>query len=84
MDAPFVLLATVIGGAAGFSALIYLMYRAVRYGRKSGNNAYALVALVTFFSFGSALDPAREVAAETRKLKREEGDSGDPPIEPDP
>ena len=34
-----------------------------------------------FLSFGTALDPAREVAAESRKLKRNQDVSGDPDLD---
>ena len=42
-----------------------------------------MATVLTLFS-GSALDPAREVAAESQKLKRNQDGNGDPDLDSQP
>jgi hypothetical protein len=79
---PFLILVVkVCAGAAAFVLFAYVLYRCVvdakkRAGRASLGGQLMATAL-TLFS-GTALDPAREVATEARKLKRNQDGSGDP------
>jgi hypothetical protein len=74
----------VVGGAAGFALFVYVLYRGVMLAKKAGRagmGGQIVGTALMFFSFGTALDPAREVAAESRKLKRKQDGSGDPDLD---
>jgi len=79
VENPLVLLAIVSGAFAFMALLIYLMVRAVGQAKMASGAAYALGAAMLLFGMGMAHDPAREVRTELRRLRREDGDSGDPP-----
>ena len=81
MDPLLVVVLKVVGGAAGFGLFVYVLYRGVMAAKKAGRagmGGQIVGTALMFFSFGTALDPAREVAAESRKLKRNQDGSGDP------
>lgn len=76
-----------IGVAAGFALCVYVLYRAVRAVKKRagragiGGEVMSLALMV--LSWGGAPDPAREVATETRRLKRNQDGAGDPDLDSD-
>lgn len=81
MDPLAVLGLKVAGYSAGFALFIYVLYRSVLRARKMGRTGSgAAVARVFGMLFGPVIapPPPHEVAAESRKLKRNE-DDGDPP-----
>ena len=78
MDPAWTLLAKIVAVFALFALIAYGCSRAVLWAKKRGRGGGLVGTALLFFSFGGALDPAREVAAEQRKLKRSEEDSGDP------
>ena len=85
MDPLLLIVLKVCSGAAIFALFVYLLYRCVletkkRAGR-AGIGGQIMATALTLFS-GSALDPAREVATEARKLKRNQDGSGDPDLDP--
>jgi len=82
MEPLYWLLLKVTGAVAAFAALAWLMVRSALAARKSGRagvGGQLIGTALMFFSFGTALDPAREVTTETRKLKRKSETSADPP-----
>ena len=84
MDPLLVVVLKVVGGAAGFALFVYVLYRGVMVAKKAGRagmGGQIVGTALMFFSFGTALDPAREVAAESRKLKRNQDGSGDPDLD---
>lgn len=83
MNPAWTLLAKVVTAFALLALFAYGCSRAVRWAKKSGSGGGLVGTALLFFSFGGALDPAREVAAEQRKLKRSEEGSGDPDPDPD-
>ena len=86
MDPLLLVVLNVFGGAAGVGLFYYLLYRAVLSARKKGRagvGGQLMATVLTLFS-GSALDPAREVAAESRKLKRNQDGNGDPDLDSQP
>ena len=84
MDPLLVLVLKVCGGAAGFALFVYVLYRCVLDAKKragrAGIGGQLMATALTLFS-GTALDPAREVATEARKLKRNQDGSGDPDLD---
>ena len=78
MESPWILLANIVLVLSVIVLLVYGCCRAVRWARKGTVGGAVVGSALMFFSFGSAMDPAREVAAERRKLKRSEEGSGDP------
>jgi hypothetical protein len=86
MDPLLVAVLKAVGVAAGFALWGYLLYRAIRAAKKSGRagiGGQVVGVALTFFSFLGALDPAREVSAETQKLKRNQDGAGDPDSDSD-
>jgi len=86
MDPLLLVVLNVVGGAAAVGLFYYLLYRAVLSARKkcrAGVGGQLMATVLTLFS-GSALDPAREVAAESRKLKRNQDGNGDPDLDSQP
>ena len=76
----------VVCGAAGVGVFYYFLYRAVLSARKKGRAGFGgqlMATVLTLFS-GSALDPAREVATESQKLKRNQDGNGDPDLDSQP
>ena len=76
----------VVGGVAGVGLFYYFLYRAVLSARKKGRagmGGQLMATVLTLFS-GTSLDPAREVATEARKLKRNQDGSGDPESDSQP
>ena len=76
----------VVGGVAGVGLFYYVLYRAVLSARKKGRAGIGgqfMATALTLFS-GSALDPAREVATEQQKLKRNQDGNGDPDLDSRP
>ena len=86
MDALLVAVLKICAGAAGFAMFVYLLYRCVldakKRARRAGIGGQIMATALTLFS-GTALDPAREVATEARKLKRNQDGSGDPDLDPE-
>jgi hypothetical protein len=80
MDPLLLVVLKVVGAVAGIGLFYYFLYRAVLSARKKGRAGVGgqLMATALTFSSGTALDPAREVAAEQQKLKRNQDGSGDP------
>jgi len=86
MDPLLLVVLNVVGGAAAVGLFYYLLYRAVLSARKTGRagvGGQLMATVLTLFS-GSALDPAREVAAESQKLKRNQDGNGDPDLDSQP
>jgi uncharacterized membrane protein len=79
MDKPLTLVAVLSGVFVLLALVVYWMCWAVRLAKKSSSGAYVIGAALLMFNVGLAHDPTREVRAEMRRLKREDGDSGDPP-----
>jgi hypothetical protein len=80
MDPLLLVVVNVVGGAAGVGLFYYGLYRAVLSAKKKGRagvGGQLMATALTLFS-GTALDPAREVAAEQQKLKRNQDGNGDP------
>ena len=80
MDPLLLVVVKVVGAVAGIGLFYYCMYRAVLSARKKGRagiGGQLMATALTFFS-GTALDPAREVATESQKLKRNQDGNGDP------
>jgi hypothetical protein len=78
MDAAWILLAKIVAAFALLALIVYGCSRAVRWAKKGGVGGELVGTALMFFSFGGALSPAKEVAAEQRNLKRSEEGSGDP------
>lgn len=83
MDLLAILLAKVIGTFAILALFIYVGCRAVGWAKKRSLGGELVGCALMLFNFGGALNPAREVAVEQRKLKRSEEGSGDPNPHPD-
>jgi hypothetical protein len=68
------------GTVGGFLLFVYVLYRLVLVGKKSGRSVGVelLGVFVTFLGAVVVPVPPREVPSETRKLKREQDGSGDP------
>ena len=84
MHPLLVLVLKVCGGAAGFAVFVYLLCRCVSAAKKRAGRAGVsgqLMATALMLFSGTGLDPAREVAAEARKLKRNQDGSGDPDLD---
>src|SRR5688500_18055918 len=81
MDALLGVVLKVCSGAAGFALFVYLLCRCVvdakKRAKRAGIGGQIMATALTFFS-GTALDPARDVATEARKQKRNQDGSGDP------
>jgi len=81
MDPLLLVVLNVVGGAAGLVLFWYILYRGVLDAKKKAGRAgvggQLMATALTLFS-GTALDPAREVATEQLKLKRNQDGSGDP------
>lgn len=83
MDPSLLLLGKIAAAFALLSLVIRVCCRAVRWARKRPPGGELIGTALTFFSFGGALNPGRELAEERRKLKRSEEGSGDPdPLDP--
>jgi hypothetical protein len=78
MDPAWILLAKIVAAFGLLALILYGCSRAVRWAKKGGVGGELVGTALMFFSFGGALNPAKEVAAEQRKLKRNEEGSGDP------
>ena len=87
MDPLLLVALKVVGGAAGVGLFWYVLYRAVLDARKKAGRAgiggELMATALTLFS-GTALDPAREVATESQKLKRNQDGNGDPDSDAQP
>jgi hypothetical protein len=73
----------VVGGVAGVGLFYYILYLAVLSAKKKGRagiGGQLMATALTLFS-GTALDPAREVAIEQQKLKRNQDGNGDPDLD---
>ena len=82
VDSLAVLVLKVAGGGAAFALLVYLLYRAVLAAKKAGRKGTGGQAVGIFLTFlGPVIAPAppREVTTESRELKRDQDESGDPP-----
>ena len=81
MDPLLLVVLKVVGGAAGVGLFYYVLYRVVLDAKKkvgrAGIGGQLMATALTLFS-GTALDPAREVATESLKLKRNQDGNGDP------
>jgi len=81
VDPLLLVMLKVVGGAAGVALFWYILYRSVLDAKKragrAGFGGQLLATALTLFS-GTALDPAREVATESQKLKRNQDGTGDP------
>lgn len=86
MDPLLLVVLKVVGGTAGFGVLWYLLYRAVLDAKKRGRTGVGgqIMASALMLFSGSALDPAREVATESQKLKRNQDGNGDPDSDSQP
>jgi hypothetical protein len=100
MDPQLRVVLEVVGGAAGLGLFWYYLYRAVLETRKRAGRVGiplrglprvvggALMATVLSVlpgtALGTALDPAREVATESQKLKRNQDGNGDPESDSQP
>ena len=88
MDPPLLVVLKVVGGAAGFALFVYGLYRGVLSAKKPGRAGIGgeLMgnALMLLTGGCSAADPGREVAAELRKLKRNQDGNGDPDSDSQP
>ena len=79
------LVAAVLKAAAtvgGFALLVYVLYRAVSAAKKAGRTSSAgqiVGVFLTMFPGVIVPIPPPEVPTETRKVKRNQGESGDPP-----
>ena len=83
MDPLLLVVLNVVGGFAGIGLFYYFLYRAALSARKKGRagiGGQLMATALTFFS-GSALDPAREVATEQQKLKRNQDGNGEPDLD---
>jgi hypothetical protein len=82
MDPLLLVVLKVVGGAAGFALFAYLFYRGVLFAKRPGRAGIGgqLMGNVLVLLTGGCyvLDPVREVAAELRKLKRNQDGNGDP------
>jgi hypothetical protein len=77
-----VLVLKVAGAAGGFVLLVYALYRAVVAAKNAGRpgSVEQIVGIaVLFFGPVIAPTPPREAATESRKLRRKQDESGDPP-----
>lgn len=86
MDRLLLVVLNVVVGAAGVGLFYYFLYRAVLSAKKKGRagvGGQLMATALTLFS-GSALDPAREVATESQKLKRNQDGNGDPDLDSQP
>jgi hypothetical protein len=85
MDPLIVVVLKVVGTVSVFALLWYGGYRAVSAAKKRGRAGLGgqILGTVLMLFSGTALDPAREVAAEQRKLKRNQDGSGDPDSDTD-
>ena len=86
MDPLLLVVLNVVGSAAGIGLFYYLLYRAVLSAKKKGRagvGGQLMATVLTLFS-GTALDPAREVATESQKLKRNQDGNGDPDLDSQP
>ena len=86
MDPLLLVVLNVVGGVAGVGLFYYFLYRAVLSAMKKGRagiGGQLMATALTLFS-GSALDPAREVATEQQKLKRNQDGNGDPDSDSQP
>ena len=88
MNSLLLVVLKVVGGAAGFALLAYILYRGVLFARKPGRAGIGGQimgnALMLLTGGCSVLDPVREVAAELRKLKRNQDGTGDPDSDSQP
>jgi hypothetical protein len=88
MNSLLLVVLKVGGGAAAFALLMYLLYRGVLFARKPGRAGIGgqLMGSALMLLTGGCyvLDPVREVAAELRKLKRNQDGSGDPDSDSEP
>jgi hypothetical protein len=82
VDSLAVLILKVAGGGAGFALFVYVLYRGVlaakRLGSK-GSGGQAVGIFLTFLGPVIAPTPPREVTTESRELKRDQDEPGDPP-----
>jgi hypothetical protein len=72
----------VAGGGAGFALFVYILYRAVLAAKKMGSKdtgGQAVGIFLTFLGPVIAPTPPREATTESRELKRDQDESGDPP-----
>jgi hypothetical protein len=88
MDPLLPAMLKVVGSAAGFALFVYILYRGVLFAKKPGRAAVGAELMgnaLMFLTWGcSAADPGREVAAELRKLKRNQDGNGDPDSDSQP
>jgi hypothetical protein len=82
MNPLLLVVLNVVAGAAGVGLFYYVLYRAVLSAKKKGRAGIGgqLMATALTLSSAGALDPAREVATEAQKLKRNQDGNGDPDI----
>jgi hypothetical protein len=82
VDALVVSLLKAAGTVGGFALFMYVAYRGVSGARRAGRaGSVGEIVGIFLMIFGAVIVPAppREVPVETRKLKREQDESGDPP-----
>jgi hypothetical protein len=87
MDPLLLVVLKVVGGTAGLALFWYLLYRGVLEAKKKAGRASIggqIMATALMLFSGTALDPAREVATESRKLKRNQDSNGDPDSDSQP
>ena len=80
MESLLLVVLNVVGSVAGVGLFYYFLHRAVLSARKKGRAGIGgqLMATALTLSSGTSLDPAREVASESQKLKRNQDGRGDP------
>ena len=81
MDSSIILLLQIVGACSGLVLVAYVLYRLVLAARKAGwaGRGEEIVApIVLLFGPVIAPTPPREVSTESRELKREQDESGDP------
>jgi hypothetical protein len=77
-----VLFLQVAGGGAALALFLYALYRAVLAAKKAGrkgSGGQAVGIFLTFLGPVIAPSPPRELTTESRELKRDQDESGDPP-----
>lgn len=82
VDPLIAMVLKVAGGAGGVALFAYVLYRLLLAARKIGGTetaAQIVGVFVMLFGPNIAPPPSREVVTEQREMKREQGESGDPP-----
>jgi len=82
VDPLAVLVLKVAGGGGGFALFVYVLYRLLLAAKKAGRTGSGGQIVGIFLIFLGpviAPTPSGEVATESRELKRDQDESGDPP-----